>query len=94
MKIPNGYIMVDCTGLDLIKGSTPQTINGLYQKCIAACNTGKPIYCVNAVWDDKGVVTPIEVLIVQFDGYVIATASTLQIIVTSSDVVTIENMVG
>lgn len=94
MKIPNGYIMVDCTGLDLTKGSTPQTISGLYQKCINARNTGKPIYCVNSVWGDKGVITPIEVFIVQFDGYVIVTASTLQVIVTSSDVVTIENMVA
>lgn len=94
MKIPNGYIMVDCTGLDLTKGSTPQTITGLYQKCINACNTGKPIYCVNSVWGSDGAVTPIEVFIIQFDGYVIATASTLQVIVTSSDVVTIDNMVS
>ena len=27
-----GYIMIDCTGLDLTKGSTEQTITGLYSK--------------------------------------------------------------
>ena len=93
MKIPNGYIMIDCTGLDLTKGSTPQNITGLYQKCIDAYNTGKPIYCVNSVWSTNGLITPIEVFIVKFDGYIIVTASTFQVIITSSDVVTIENMV-
>ena len=89
-----GYKMIDCTGLDLIKGLTPQTITGLYAKVHEAIEQNKPIYAYNCVWDDKGLVTPIQVFAIQFDGYIICTASTFQIIVTTSDVVTIVNLVA
>ena len=89
-----GYFMIDCTGLDLIKGSTPQEIAGLYAEMQKAQKSGKPILCYNAVWGTQGVITPIQVFIVDFsdDDYLIATASTLQVVVTKSDVVTINNM--
>lgn len=35
-----GYIMVDCTGLDL---NSPGTITGLYKRVKTAVNSGKPI---------------------------------------------------
>lgn len=89
-----GYFMIDCTGLDLIKGSTEQTINGLYEECQKALKANKPVYAVNCVWSTNGLVTPINCMLIQFDGYVIATASTLQIVVTSADKVTINNLVG
>ena len=89
-----GYFMIDCTGLDLIKGQTPQEIPGLYAEMQKAQKSGKPIYCYNAVWGTQGKITPIQLFIVDFssDNYLIATASTLQVVVTSSDVVTINNM--
>ncbi len=49
-----GYIMIDCSGLDLSKGSTEQTINGIYKKVADSMAKNKPLYCVNAVWGDYG----------------------------------------
>lgn len=88
-----GYIMIDCTGLDLIKGETPQTITGMFNLVKNAMKTNKPIYCVNANWDGA-YCSPIQVFAIEFDGYIIVTASTLQITVTEQDVITITNMVG
>lgn len=87
-----GYAMLDCTGLDLIKGMTPQTITGIYNRVKTAYNANKPIYCFNAHWDDKGIVTPIQVMVIDFGEYFIATASTLQIVVGPNDSIVIRNM--
>ena len=89
-----GYILVDCTGLDLTKGSTPQTITGIYEKVQKAMKTGKEIRACNCIWGTGLDVTPISVMAIQIDSTtVICTASTLQIIVTTSDVITINNLV-
>ena len=87
-----GYAMVDCTGLDLIKGSTEQTINGIYARTKQAMDANKPIYAYNCVWSTQGRVSPVEVFTVDFGDYIICTASTLQIVITKQDVVTINNM--
>ena len=89
-----GYFMIDCEGLDLIKGQTPQTIPGLYKRVQTAMKSNKPIFAVNCIWDTNGLVTPLNTFVIQFDGYVICTASTFQITITPSDVVTIVSMVG
>ena len=89
-----GYTLIDCGGLDLIKGSTPQTITGLYEKCKRAMALGKPVIADNMVWDTQGAVTPLNCMLVDFTTYIIATAATLQIVVTNEDVVTINNLVG
>lgn len=89
-----GYSMIDCTGLDLTKGSAEQTISGIYsgtQKCM---ESGKPIFANNCVWGTDGIVTPIAVMAIQFPGYIIVTASTLQIVITENDVITITNLVS
>lgn len=88
-----GYTMIDCTGLDLTKGSTEQTISGLYAKTLQAHKLNKPVYAYNCIWGTQGTVSPIQIMIVLFDGYLIGTAATLQIIVTEEDVVTINNLV-
>lgn len=89
-----GYVMVDCEGLDLIKGSTPQTITGIYEKVQKAMKTGKEILACNCVWDTNLDVTPISVMAIQINPTtVICTAATLQVIITSSDVITINNLV-
>lgn len=88
-----GYIMVDCTGLDLTLGSTEQTINGLYAKSKAALATNKPIFANNAVWGEGNLMSPIQVFGWQASAsLIIFTSSTLQIYVTSADKVTIANM--
>ncbi len=92
----SGYFMIDCAGLDLIKGQTPQTIAGLYAELQKAEKLDKPVYACNCVWGEQGKVTPIQIMLVDFSesDYIIGTASTLQVVVTSSDIVTINNMVG
>lgn len=89
-----GYVMIDCMGLDLTKGSTEQNISGIYSKTRECMKSGKPIVANNCVWGTDGVVTPIAVMAIQFPGYIIVTASTLQIVITENDVITIRNLVS
>lgn len=89
-----GYTLIDCTGLDLTKGSTQQTISGIYAKVKAAYKGGKMIIAENCNWGTDGFVTPINVFAIDFGTYFICTASTLQITVTNQDKITITNMVG
>lgn len=88
-----GYIMVDCEGLDLIKGSTPQIIPGIYTKVTVAYESGSQVVAHNCTWDGVPM-SPISCMIVPFNGYYIVTASTLQIVVPVNDSVTINNLVG
>ena len=88
-----GYIMVDCAGLDLTKGDTPQVIDGIYATVRAAMNTGKPIIAENCVWDDKPM-TPISAFAVQYTpNQIIVTSSTLQVIIAVNDSIVIHSMV-
>lgn len=93
MNAHTGYVMIDCGGLDLLAESS-QTIKGIYEKAEAAMNTGKTVFAANCVWGTTGTVTPIAVLLTTpaGSGTIVATASTLQIWITSEDVVTIANM--
>lgn len=88
-----GYYMIDCGGLDLTKGSTPQTIPGLYAACLKAFEINKPVYAFNLTWGLYGI-TPVQVFGVDFsaEDYVVFTASTLQFIVTKANSVTINNL--
>ena len=88
-----GYVLVDCTGLDLLSEST-QTISGLYAKCKAAMATGKMIIAENIIWGDDGVISPISVFAIDMGSTygIYLTASTLQIRVSPANVVTIVNM--
>lgn len=89
-----GYINIDCLGLDLTKGSTKQTITGIYNKVSKSMKTNKPIFAYNCVWGVLGV-TPIQVFAIQTASDTITvTASTLQVIVKNDDTITIVNMVG
>ena len=87
----NGYISIDCKGLNLL-AEEAQTISGLYNDIQAAIETGKPMYATNLVWGDVSAISPVQVFSVQWDGYVILTSSTLQVIVTTADSVTINNL--
>ena len=87
-----GYILVNCTGLDLTK-TTSQTITGLYNKVKHAVSSGKLILATNCSWGALSI-TPIPVFAIDFGTYFICTSSTLQIQVTSADVVTITNLVS
>lgn len=93
--VNGGYIMVDCTGIDL-NTDTKQTISGIFNKVATAFKSGKPVYCVNATFNISGTgntVSPVAVMVNSDEngGYV-ATASTLQLWIDSDDGVTIVNM--
>lgn len=86
-----GYIMVDCKGLDLTKGETPQTITGLFSDVTTAVRTGKAIVAHNCKWGTLSV-TPISCFAIKIGGSWYCTSSTLQIVVAEDDTVTINNM--
>lgn len=88
-----GYVLVNCSGIDLTLGTTEQSISGIYAKVKKAYDTGKLVIAENLNWGGK-VVTPVDTFIIDWGTYFICTASTLQIIVTNADKVTINNMVG
>lgn len=86
-----GYIMIDCGGLNLTSEAS-QTIAGLYAQLTEARATDKMIVACNMVWGDSGKVPPIPVILTapEANTYV-CMISTLQIRVSSADVVTIVN---
>lgn len=88
-----GYVLVDCSGLDLLSETT-QTISGLYAKIASAMNTGKMIIAENMIWGDDGTISPVHVFAIDMGSPygIYCTASTLQIRVSPLDVVTIVNM--
>ena len=88
-----GYVLVDCKGLDLTSEST-QTITGLYAKVKAAMATGKMIIAENMTWGEGKSVSPVAGFGIDMGSTygIYVTASTLQIRVSPSDVVTIVNM--
>ena len=88
-----GYIMIDCGGIDLTSAAA-QSVPTLYTRCQAAMATHKPIIAYNLKWGDKDI-TPISAFLIQYTNTkIIATASTLQVHVTSEDVVSIVNLVS
>lgn len=86
--------MIDCAGLDLLLGETPQTVLGLHERIAEAMKTGKALYANNCIWGEGKPVSPIQVFAIYFadiETYIV-TASTLQVIVPKNDSVTIVNM--
>ena len=87
----NGYISIDCSGLNLLAESS-QTITGLYDLVKEAMTTNKPLIAVNVLWGTKPI-TPISLFVIDWgDDGICCTSSTLQIWVSPADVVTIINM--
>ena len=86
-----GYVMVDCKGLNLLAQSS-QTVNGLYEVCKDAYNSGKPIIAYNCVYGTGVPLTPIQVFAIEEAGKFIFTSSILQIIVDDDDSVVIASL--
>lgn len=87
----NGYIMIDCKELNLL-ASESQTIDGLYNNCVEAMASGKPIIATNCVYGEDVPMTPISVMAIIEAGVIIFTASILQIRVSSDDSVVITSL--
>lgn len=86
-----GYVMVDCSGIELTT-ETKQTITGIRSQVENAYQTNKPVFAYNLEWDGV-LATPIQTMITLLsDGTYVCTASTLQLWVDEDDGVTIINM--
>lgn len=89
----NGYIIIDCNGLDLEK-STKQTIVGIFSRVKDAYNTGKQCLACNCTWSGYKA-SPISVMINPLStGIYVATANTLQVQIDPQDGVTVVNMIA
>lgn len=87
----NGYIIIDCNGLDLAK-STRQKITGIFSRVEKAYSTGKPCVAYNCVKGNYKV-SPVSIMISQgLSGNYIATANTFQIEITPVDGATVANV--
>jgi len=87
-----GYVMVDCTGLNL-NISTEQTIAGIYSKAKAALDSGKP--CIAANCNMSGApCSPCSVIAWMEGTTIIATGHVLRLSITSADKVTVTNLVA
>lgn len=89
--VSNGYVMVDCTGINLLSDQAV-TVPGIYAKCISAYNSGKPIIAVGCEYGLGVPMTPIPVMAIIEDGTCIFTSSILQVRVASNDSVTIVSL--
>ena len=89
----SGYILVDCTGVELTADSAT-TISGLHAKAKAAKDTGKVCFACNCTYNGYKV-SPIPVQVIEVTGgTIIASADWLQVFITSADSVTVQNMLA
>lgn len=84
-----GYCMVDCKGLDLTGGNTPQTIAGIWQDAKNALASGKPIVAHNCIYGTGVDVSPVTC----FGWYISATeiviiGATIHVHIKNDDSVT------
>lgn len=91
MNMSNGYVVVDCTGIDLLADSKV-TVTGIYEKVKAAYETGKPMIASNCEYGEGVPMTPIPVMSIIEAGVYIMTASILQVRVDNEDGVTIVSL--
>ena len=87
----NGYVLVDCTGLNLLAGEK-QTVTGLFTKSKEAIETGKPIYAINLQYGSGVPMTPVSVMAIYEGGKYCFSASILQIWVDDDDGVEVVNL--
>lgn len=89
----NGYITIDCDKLNLLAVES-QTIDGIYNRCVEAMATGKPIIAVNCEYGENVPMSPIAVMGIIEDTNIIFTSSILQIVVSNNDGVVIRSLVS
>lgn len=88
----SGYVMVDCSGLDL-NDSTTQSITGLYKRAREAIDSGKPCYACGC--DMSGMpCTPVSVVAWVEGENVVVTGHVLRITIEKDDDVTVVNLVA
>lgn len=91
----NGIQIVDCAGLNLLGGSTPQTKTGLYNKVKKALSRKNLlIVATNTTYGEGHPMSPIPVFAQQESStQIICTSSILQLMINADDTVTISSLV-
>ena len=87
----NGYVSVDCTGINLLAGEK-QTVSGIFAKSTEAIETGKPIFATGLEYGEGVPMTPVPVMAIEEGGKYCFSASILQIWVDSDDGVEVVNL--
>lgn len=88
-----GYILVDCSGIDLTSTET-QTKTGIFNAVDRAYNVGKACFGTSLVYGALGEMSPVPLMINPdgVGGY-FATSSILQVHVYANDTVTVTSLV-
>lgn len=87
----NGYIVVDCTGINLLAGEK-QTVTGIFAKSAEAIASGKPVIAANLQYGEGVPMTPVNVFAIYEGGKYCFSASILQIWIDSEDGVEVVNL--
>ena len=82
-----GYVVVDCTGIDLA-AQAKVTVSGIFAAFTDAVNCGKPIFAENIVNDDAEL-SPANVVVSLSSGAYVFTLGTATVTVDNEDGVTI-----
>lgn len=90
---PNGYITVDCEGLDLTE-TDPQEIEGIWDKAVACISANKPIVAYNCLYGDAPV-SPVPAFGWYLDDdEIVIVGATLHIHVKDDDTATVLDVVS
>ena len=87
-----GYVLIDGSGVDITKGATEQTVTGFYAELISAKKTGQPVFIGNMLAGMGVSMSPVQGFIKTGVGSASFTFSTMQINVTSADVITVTDL--
>lgn len=88
----NGYVIVDCSGINLLS-DTSIVVDGIYDQCIEAMESSKPIIASNCEYGEGVKCSPISVMGIKEDTTYIFTNSILQIRVSNDDTVSIVSLI-
>lgn len=89
-----GYILLDGAGLDLTTGSTPVTIDGIWDRTIDCMSSDKPIIAKNLKYGDAPM-TPVPAFGWQLaDDEVVLVSATIHVHIKDDDTVTTLDVVG
>lgn len=84
-----GYIMVDCTGLDLTD-TNAQSIDGIWDKAVEAIEADKPIIAHNCEYGTGVMVSPVTCFGWYInDGEIVIVGATLHIHIKDDDTATV-----
>lgn len=87
-----GYVLINGSGVDVSKGATEQNVTGFYAELISANKTGKPVFIGGMIAGTGVSMSPVQGFIKTGVNSASFTFSTMQINVTSADVITVTDL--